>query len=437
MTFFSSAKTRSKALCAGVLALSFCFVAPAMADEGESEQKTSEALLAEYGINQSEVTNAEIRVADAKNDLAEARQAVELQEDRIAEVNTRLNSAKDILNGITKDVENTEGKIKKSEDNVGKMVSDMYKTGGLSTADSNAFSYMMGDAEQITEKAYIDYTISKVTDRTMNSIDERKQLKSVLESSQDRQEAVHAEINALKTEEVKMLGIIEDQRDKAQNEKKRLDGELENAQSLASKAKKTYEEAVAREAREAEELRQRQLEMKRLEDARLAQEKKLMAQAAKTGVEYKPTFVADDGSDFFPLPRPTTSNRVTSSFGFRPTPAGSIDYGGRGGYVHAGIDYGVACGTPVKAVGSGEVFIAGWSGTGGIVVAVDHGIRGGKGFATRYHHLSATSVKIGQKVKRGELLGLSGTTGNSTGCHLHFETLVNGDRKNPVAFFKK
>lgn len=435
MTFFNSAKTRSKALCAGILALSFCFVAPAMADQGEKDKKSSSELLAEYGINQTEVTNAEIRLSDAKNKLDDARNAIKLQEDRIVEVDTRLKGAQKVLDGIGADVSNTENKIKETEENVGKMASDMYKSGGIGSEAGATLSYMMGDAKEMTDRAYTAYSISKVTDRKMNSIDESKQLKSVLDNSKDRQNAVHDEIETLKQEETEMLKIIEEKRDLVEQEKKRFDEELAKSKSVASEAKKTYENAVAREAREAEELRQRQLEMKRLEDARLAQEKKLMAQAKKTGAKYTPSFVADDGSKFFPLPKPTTSSRVTSSFGFRPTPAGTIDYGGRGGYVHAGIDYGASCGSPVTSAGDGEVFIAGWSGSGGIVVAVDHGIRGGKGFATRYHHLSATNVSLGQKVKRGDVIGMVGTTGNSTGCHLHFETLVNGDRKNPVAFF--
>lgn len=435
MTFFNSAKTRSKALCAGILALSFCFVAPAMADQGEKDKKSSSELLAEYGINQTEVTNAEIRLSDAKNKLDDARNAIKLQEDRIVEVDMRLKGAQKVLDGIGSDVSNTENKIKKTEENVGKMASDMYKTGGIGSEAGATLSYMMGDAKEMTDRAYMAYSVSKVTDRKMNSIDESKQWKSILENSKDRQTAVHEEIETLKQEETEMLKIIEEKRDLVEQEKKRFDEELSKSQAVASEAKKTYENAVAREAREAEELRQRQLEMKRLEDARLAQEKKLMAQAKKTGAKYTPSFVADDGSKFFPLPKPTTSSRVTSSFGFRPTPAGTIDYGGRGGYVHAGIDYGASCGSPVTSAGDGEVFIAGWSGSGGIVVAVDHGIRGGKGFATRYHHLSATNVSLGQKVKRGDVIGMVGTTGNSTGCHLHFETLVNGDRKNPVAFF--
>lgn len=128
--------------------------------------------------------------------------------------------------------------------------------------------------------------------------------------------------------------------------------------------------------------------------------------------------------------------RVTSSFGFRATPAGTIDYGGRGGYVHAGIDYGAPCGTPIRATGDGVVYLAGSAGTSGIAVGIDHGIRGGKGFATRYHHMSSLAVNTGSNVKRGQLIGYSGTTGNSNGCHLHFETIVNGEKVNPVSFLR-
>ena len=99
--------------------------------------------------------------------------------------------------------------------------------------------------------------------------------------------------------------------------------------------------------------------------------------------------------------------------------------------LHAGTDFGVPCGTPVMAAADGTVISAGWGGGNGNRIVIDHGIVSGVGLASTYNHLSSFVVKSG-KVKRGQLIAYSGTTGYSTGCHLHFETLENGQFVNPM-----
>lgn len=103
-----------------------------------------------------------------------------------------------------------------------------------------------------------------------------------------------------------------------------------------------------------------------------------------------------------------------------PMPSGGVTscYGLRWGALHAGIDLAAPSGTPVRAVGSGRVTSAGWAYPGyGISVMVRHG----KGVLTHYAHLSSTSVRVGQKVAAGQVVGREGSTGDSTGPHLHFE----------------
>ncbi|MFY1635991.1 M23 family metallopeptidase [Solwaraspora sp. WMMB335] len=93
-------------------------------------------------------------------------------------------------------------------------------------------------------------------------------------------------------------------------------------------------------------------------------------------------------------------------------------YGLRWGVLHAGIDLAMPAGTPVLAAGAGTVQVAGWAYTGyGISVVIDHG----NGVLTHYAHLSATEVSVGDQVKPGQAIGAEGSTGDSTGPHLHFE----------------
>lgn len=98
---------------------------------------------------------------------------------------------------------------------------------------------------------------------------------------------------------------------------------------------------------------------------------------------------------------------------------------------HAGMDFSANVGTPVYATGNGTVQKAGWEGQYGNCIIINHGF----GYVTRYAHLSKIHVRAGQKVVRGETIGAVGSTGKSTGPHLHYEVHLKGKIQNPVNFY--
>lgn len=98
---------------------------------------------------------------------------------------------------------------------------------------------------------------------------------------------------------------------------------------------------------------------------------------------------------------------------------------------HSGMDFSANVGTPVYVTGNGVVRKAGWEGLYGNCIQIDHGF----GYVTRYAHLSKIDVRVGQKVVRGETIGKVGTTGKSTGPHLHYEVMVKGQIVNPVNYY--
>ena len=101
--------------------------------------------------------------------------------------------------------------------------------------------------------------------------------------------------------------------------------------------------------------------------------------------------------------------------------------------MHAGIDLAGAYGTPIYATADGIVGRSEWNSGGyGNLVEINHG----QGIQTRYGHLSRLSVRAGQRVRRGELIGLMGSTGRSTGSHLHYEVRIDGRAVNPVPFMQ-
>ena len=123
-----------------------------------------------------------------------------------------------------------------------------------------------------------------------------------------------------------------------------------------------------------------------------------------------------------PAGMPLASARLTSAFGYRYHPVS-------GRYRrHAGIDLAAPRGTPIMATSDGVVMAAGWMGGYGIAVRLDHGA----GTETRYAHMSRAAVSPGDSVQRGQVIGYVGSTGRSTGPHLHYEIRKAGRAVNPM-----
>jgi murein DD-endopeptidase MepM/ murein hydrolase activator NlpD len=98
--------------------------------------------------------------------------------------------------------------------------------------------------------------------------------------------------------------------------------------------------------------------------------------------------------------------------------------------MHEGIDLGAAYGTPIAAAAAGTVIYAGWLGGYGNLTVIDHG----GGLATAYGHQSSIAVSVGEQVAQGQTIGYVGSTGHSTGPHLHFEVRVDGQAVDPLGY---
>ena len=116
----------------------------------------------------------------------------------------------------------------------------------------------------------------------------------------------------------------------------------------------------------------------------------------------------------------------TSGFGVRSDP-----FLGRPA-MHTGLDFRAAMGDPVRATANGKVVSSGWAGGYGRMVEIDHG----NGLSTRYGHMSEIGVKVGDTIKIGQVIGAVGSTGRSTGPHLHYETRIDGEAVDPQKFLR-
>jgi murein DD-endopeptidase MepM/ murein hydrolase activator NlpD len=134
---------------------------------------------------------------------------------------------------------------------------------------------------------------------------------------------------------------------------------------------------------------------------------------------YSPTYVASAGDV-----------GGTGQFSWPSRGALNSKFGARWGRQHTGIDIQASTGTPVHAADSGTVTFAGWSGSYGYLVRISHG----NGLETYYAHNSKLQVSAGQAVSKGQVIALSGSTGRSTGPHIHFEVRKNGNPVNPLSY---
>ncbi len=141
-----------------------------------------------------------------------------------------------------------------------------------------------------------------------------------------------------------------------------------------------------------------------------------------------PTAAATTSSGKGFLSYPIPGAYVTSPYGMRLHPIL--------GYVklHDGTDFGAGCGTPILAPANGKVVAQYYNAGYGNRVIIAHGVVNGRALATAFNHMSAYSTRVGERVTRGEVIGYVGTTGYSTGCHLHFMTFENGQTVNPTGW---
>ena len=128
----------------------------------------------------------------------------------------------------------------------------------------------------------------------------------------------------------------------------------------------------------------------------------------------------------FPIANPAPGQGVSSGFGVRRDPLIGMPA------MHAGLDFRAPTGAAAKATAPGKVVKAGWNGGSGRMVEIDHG----NGYSTRYAHLSKIRVKVGQELATGDTVGDVGSSGRSTGPHLHYEIRRDGDAIDPVRFLK-
>ncbi|MHB0976618.1 MAG: murein hydrolase activator EnvC family protein [Candidatus Aquicultorales bacterium] len=231
----------------------------------------------------------------------------------------------------------------------------------------------------------------------------------LVRESKEAKEAVEVK----EAEQVRIKQSIEVKREAILAEEERI-AYLKSEQERAR-------EAAAAQLNQSNALKEQLKQNEAALEETIRQEKEDAASIAARMGSYGNRFVSRTGW-VWPVGTPAD---ITSPFGWRVHPI----YGDN--RFHSGVDIAVAYGTPVVAANNGVVEDVGWWGGYGLIVAINHG----DGIGSLYAHLSSTVVEIGQDVKAGDVIGYVGSTGNSTGPHLHFEILVDGAQVDPMQWY--
>ncbi|MBV8364148.1 MAG: peptidoglycan DD-metalloendopeptidase family protein [Candidatus Eremiobacteraeota bacterium] len=242
------------------------------------------------------------------------------------------------------------------------------------------------------QKAIAERKAAETTVRQVQSQLEGTQLQ--LEGLAQQQQQARNQLQGLATEREQLVAVASAQR-------RQVAAEVEQLEELSAAEEASLESLIA----------QRQAE---LEAERLA------AERARRAGQPAPPGPATASSGFFQWP---VHGPITSPFGWRIHPISGVRR------FHEGIDIAASSGTPIAAAEAGRVIIAGWYGGYGNYISIDHG----GGVSTGYGHCSAIYVSVGQDVSRGQAIGAVGSTGFSTGPHLHFEVRINGKPVDPLS----
>ncbi|MCX2746539.1 peptidoglycan DD-metalloendopeptidase family protein [Arthrobacter sp. MI7-26] len=378
------------------------------------------------------------RLPGAQQALLEAQGRVASAVKEAEALAARVDLAQQSKAKITEQLENDKQKITDTKKLIGQIAAQAYKSGGVPT--NVALLFGSNDGGNLTETMDLANQAMRSQNAAMTKLTQQS---ATNVNSQARLAAVEQEIRDLKAKADAALEREKAARDDAAAKKAEVDKLISDTTRLNSQLQaakpgiqtqlqqvKAMQDSVAAEISERD---------RKLREAWLAEQQRLAAAAAAAAQAqgqapqpYVPP-VSNPRSGFG-LIHPVPGNiPITSGFGWRATPPGTIDFYGQGGYMHTGIDFGAPCGTPVYAAAAGTVFSAGWGNDGGgNRVKISHGVINGDSLTTIYYHNTSVVVSSGQQVSQGQLIAYSGTTGNSTGCHVHFETWVNGQATDPM-----
>lgn len=378
-----------------ILFLLMIFSFNTYSDEGMTEEErlrilTSQNTIEKINASKKRVENTIKNLNSLKNDtqkyIEELDKNLEVLTDELNQTLTDIDNKQIEINITNDELNATLLKEEKQYNDMKQRIKFFYEKGETSLLEN----ILSGDnLEDILTKAEYIQSITDYDRKKLNELIEIKNNIIIIENQLEREKS---ELLSLKETEI---------------------AQKDNIEQLISVKTKELEDTQSKINTSQAELRKLREEEKKQEAEIAAIEKAILARGNSKRIL--------QGGLIWPCP---DSKRITSGFGNRKSPTkGASTF-------HQGIDIGASVGTTVLSAASGEVVISKYSYSAGNYIMIDHG----SGIFTIYMHLSKRSVDVGKEVSQGQKIGEVGSTGFSTGPHLHFGIRKNGNYVNPLTF---
>lgn len=371
------------------------------------------------------LTETELRIPELQDKLQKAKDELSDAEDEDREIGGRLDDAQDEEAELSGEVDSGKQEVDSSNEQLDEVALAAYKGGGI--PDPTSVYVGAADPQNAVDRS-MNFQLTMQAQGTR--LDQLETDQSVTENAADRLDAVRDEIDDLKDQSEKAVDRKQTAKKKAQDAKDDLDDlyatQKSQAADLKDKKAKYEDDQSGLEDRssaldsEISDLIKQEEEAERARKAAAAKKKSSGSDSSGGASISSP--VSKSG-----WMAPSTARR-SSPFGWRVHPV----YHTR--KLHAGMDFAASCGTPAKATKDGTVLGTTSNHSAGNKVILGHGRANGHVVTSSYHHLKRFAVSAGQHVKKGQTVGYVGTTGSSTGCHLHFEIHEDGTAVNPVNY---
>jgi murein DD-endopeptidase MepM/ murein hydrolase activator NlpD len=354
---------------------------------------------------------AQDQLAVAKTRLATARGKVAVAQERDAEMQAELAAAEAEL--AAAEAALAQGKVDREtqRQKVASTVADMYAEGD---PELIAFSSLL-DADTTEELTRRDGVRDVIVGQEGRAYDQLKAAEVLLEVQEQQVSDARDDVAAKREAAAEHLALMQALETEQQAAK-------DSVVSLVIERRDARVDARAARAKDLAKLRKLKREQDRIEEML---RKRALAALRRARAHAR----SQAGGPTSGLLAHPVDGYVTSPFGYRVHPI--YHYWG----LHDGVDFGGGCGTPLRAAAPGRVVSSYFSGVYGNRLIIDHGALAGRGVATIYNHATSYNVGVGDQVSEGQVIGYEGSTGWSTGCHLHFTVMVNGQAVDPMNWF--
>ncbi|MCR5835313.1 MAG: peptidoglycan DD-metalloendopeptidase family protein [Lachnospiraceae bacterium] len=386
--------------------------------------------LKEFEQQKQDIKNT---INSLESDKAAIESNIKKLDDKLSEISKTLYKTEKNLDKVGKKIENNKVKLADAQKSIELQYADMklriqfmYENGNQQLIN------LILSSESITDLLNKAEYISELSSYDRRMLDKMKATKAEIEKTEQALESEEKELLVLQTEQKEEKQNVETLVEAKQQELTAYDAKIDKAEGELGQIdfviKSQKDEIAQMEKIEAE--RKAAAEKAAKEAAIQAAKNKSSSPTYVPSKPTTPSYPASNGQTsgnvtvsgyIWPLPGHTS---ISSGFGYRADP-----FSGQTSY-HSGIDLPAPSGTPIVASASGQVAWSNYSTSAGNWIGIDHG----NGVYTVYMHMSARLVSAGQTVSQGQTIGLVGTTGSSTGNHLHFSVRLNGTYVSPLSY---